>query len=195
MATDKYEICNMALSHLGQKPIASFTDGTLRSDLCSLHYDKCRDAALIECKPSFAKARFYNATPEVTTPTWGYDNYFAVDSNCIYPTQCRDDNYRDDGRSNIEWEFEGDFIAANASAIYYTCIKRITDTTKHSSLFDQALEYKLASVLAMPLTESRTKQQDMINMYEFMMKRLLGLDGVIGSGKRLRNESLTTNVR
>jgi len=195
MAADKFAICNMALSHLGQKPIVSFADGTVRSDLCSLHYDKCRDAALIECKPSFAKARFSEDTPAVTAPDWGYDNYFPVDADCIYVTQCRDDNYRDDGRSNIEWEFEGDFIAANATKIYYTSIQRITVTTKHSSIFDQALEYKLASVLAMPLTESSTKQTAMIQLYEMMKNNALGLDGVMGSGHRLRNQSLTNNVR
>ncbi len=69
--TSVVQICNIALSNLGEAKIAALTDENERARQCNLRYEDCRDAVLRSHPWNAAVTRAALAA-NVTAPAWGF---------------------------------------------------------------------------------------------------------------------------
>lgn len=212
MATSEVAICNIALSWLGGDLIISLDDETVEAKLCKANYAPLRDAVLEEREWTFAVKRIELAALQAV-PLYGFDKAFQIPPATIRVLQVSragEDVTTGNAFSNtgvasssrggtgmgretrIEWNREQDTVVANsADRIFARVITRITDTTKFSSAFDQALAARIAMDIAIPLTNSEKLQQSMAGMYGEKMRLAAGSDGMQGRSFNVRSDSLT----
>jgi hypothetical protein len=155
-------ICNLALSNIGKVNITALTDPSAEARACNQFYEHTRDT-LLEAYPwSFAgKTAAMAAITNDKPGAWR----FAYSK----PTDCRKvrwvrPNYTapapgelrltDDERQELNhpYALEGETIYCDLSPALLRYTFRLTDPTKFSTLFVDALAWHLAVRLAMPLT-------------------------------------------
>ncbi len=158
------QICNMALSHIGEEASVSSIappDGSVNAGLCATFYDAARTEMLESGDFNFSLKRA--ALPEVTndSTTWAYA--YAKPSDCLKPkripypldtitvfTQDETD-YNPNDRGGAEFDVEGDVIYSNEPEAVLLYVRDVTDSTKFTPSFTTALSYLLASYLAGPI--------------------------------------------
>ena len=199
MALSEVSVCNQALIWLGGNVITALTDGSAEAIACNAVYDPLRDAVLEDREWTFAVARIQPAAL-VATPVFGFDKQFQIPSNVIRVLQVSDatagvigSSATMQGRYNkVEWLREGDTIVANnVDAIYARVLTRITDVTKFSPAFVQALAARIAMDLAIPITGSRGLQSDMAALYGEKLRMAASTDGLQGRSYITRSNEFT----
>jgi len=154
------DICNLALSHIGQDGVVTDIDppdGTLEADYCEQFYPIARDE-LLEMHAwkfaTFRKAlakltvnelegqwRFAYGMPTLVIKTW-----------LVLPPESADD--KDAVPFEVEAQEDGTLVIyTNQEDAVLKYTKLITDTTKYSPGFTSALSYRLAQYLAGPITK------------------------------------------
>ena len=210
MATSEVAICNIALSWLGGELIISLDDPSVEAKLCKANYEPLRDAVLEEREWTFAIKRLEPAQLQ-DRPLYGYDRAFQIPSEVIRVLQISlfDDSVLDPGingdfrassrsgtgmgrETRIEWSREGGTIVANnANRIVGRFLVRVTDTTRFSPAFDQALAARMAMDMAIPITNSEKMQKAMAQMYGEKMSLAASSDGLQGRSYNVRSDSLS----
>lgn len=196
MPSSPVDICNMALSHVAAYPIASLTSNTKEARECKRLYEPARDAALEFHDWGFARKRGVLALLSETFSGWDYAYAWPVD--CLTPRYIYDasnDSLLDSDDETplppggIEFEdgVNGDLTKriiltneANAELIYTA---RVTDGNLFSSLFVDALSWRLAADLAIALRSDSKMKADHMN--EFI--RRVGTAGVSNANGNNRN--------
>lgn len=190
MATE-VEICNLALSHLGDEATVSSIDppeGSPQAEHCARFYPIARDV-LLEMHPwGFATRRVTLAA--LTVPTWSWQFAYAYPSEVIkllailpYGASTEDDSQ--------DYETEG---AADGARIILTdtesasCryIASVSDTSKFSPLFVDALSRLLASYLAGKLIKGdagRKASMDQLGAFNMAASRAMVSDANQRRGK------------
>ena len=165
------DICNLALSHLGDSATVSSLDppeGSVQSEHCARFYPIARDS-LLEMHPwGFATKRVQLAQLGTGWPEWDYS--YAQPSDAlniiaVLPPDATDDYSQ--GLSNVPMAAGGSYVPkafsceidSNGADVIYTdqenAVLRYTalvsDTTKFSPLFVMTLSWHLASMLAGPI--------------------------------------------
>ena len=200
MASSEVAICNQALGWLGGTLITSLTDDSDEAKLCNANYASLRDAVLEEREWTFAVERITPARL-AAAPEYGFAYQFEIPPSVIRVLQVSQKgataNLTAEAYSTglgtydaIEWVREGSTIRCDAEEIYARVIQQVTDTTKFSPAFDQALAARIAMDLAIPLTESRTLQRDMAAMYGEKINLAAASDGMQGRSQKTRSTSL-----
>lgn len=152
------DICNVALSRLGQTQITALTEDDKKARLCNVFYAPMRDALLEEQWWPFATKRETLARL-TATPDSEFDYYYQLPSDCLTPRCLVDDT--------IEYTIEGDRLATDSTAdieLVYT--KKETDTTKFSAMFADLLAYRIALELVIPLTIDVNRRDRIEAAYE-----------------------------
>ncbi len=210
MASSPVAICNIALGWLGGDLIISLDDETVEAKLCKANYEPLRDAVLEEREWTFAVKRLEPV--ELTeSPLYGYDKAFQIPTEVIRVLQVSRAGEVESGilvegsflsatrggtgtgrETRIEWAREGDAIyASNSARIFIRALVSITDTTKFSPAFDQALAARLAMDLAIPLTSSEKKQTAFAKMYGEKIVLAAASDGMQGRSHNVRADAFT----
>lgn len=187
-------ICNQALSWLGAEKIISIEDDTVNAGLCKDNYYNLRDSILQSASWTFATKR-YKWIPVLEAPEWGYKFQFLIPSKVLRVVEARDDPFRVNGLSDMDWRVEEEYVVCDSQLIYVKCIIRITTVDRFSPLFIQSLAAMLAATLAPTITESNTKAQQMWALFDSFMAKAVPVDGSQGKRDRLVGRSLTTRVR
>lgn len=154
------EICNRALSKLGQIRITSLTDNNKAAKACNQAYEYVRDSVL--------RAHVWNCTvsraqlaPLSTTPAFGFDYEYQQPSDCIKVVEV-DTSY--------QWVVEGRKILTDQGTtldIRYQV--REEDPNQYDSLLQEAIAARLAYELAEELTQSNSKKEAALNDYHMTM--------------------------
>lgn len=160
--SSEVDICNLALSHLGDvAEVIAITppDGTAQASHCARFYPIARDQ-LLELFPwTFATKRV--ALAEVANPAdgdWAYA--YALPSTCIRPVSVvtasgvQSFEAIDPGAHPylVETNADGEpILLTNVQATTLRYIDRVTDTTKFTPAFVSTLARLLASMLAGPI--------------------------------------------
>lgn len=179
------QICNQALSLVGAQAITSLDDDTNEARLCRINYESVRDAVLTEHDWTFA-TRWETFPAENNPPPGEFANSFVIPTDVLailFVGQDYDhpEQYRvEDGRIRT------DAMECKCQVLY-----QVADTSKFSALFTQAFVARLASELAIPITNSRTLMENMYAMYGQKMSLAASRDGQQGSGRRVRSKWLT----
>lgn len=149
------DIVNLALSRLGDDAtVASLypPEGSAQAEHAARFYPVARDTLLEMYHWNFATKRAALAELAVTPPAWSYA--YALPADCmvvlnVIPSEARDQDaqqYRRESLANGQQVIVTDQPVAS---IRYQA--RVTDTTKFSPLFVDALAWLLASYLAGPI--------------------------------------------
>lgn len=183
-------ICNQALGWLGANQIISFDDASQEAKLCKANYQYLRDAVLEDYAWSFAVKRDSLAPLAETPVTYGYA--FQVPSDAIRILQVSVDASFDP-TEDVVWEIEDNKILTDNASIYVRYVYRVTDPTKFSPNFKQALAARIAADIAIPLSASRALQSDMYSLYTMKIAEAAQKDGTQGRNKRLRSSWLLSS--
>lgn len=169
-------ICNLALAHLGTANINSLDDASKEGRACKLHYAAARDAVLRDHPWNFAASREYLALLSGVTPV-GWSYAYAYPSDCLFAREIWQDTPQLEPTPFEVMRISGQRVLATDeanAALEYTA--QVTDTAQFDSLFIDALGYKLAAELAMPLTRSIPITQAMLSLYMSRMAQATTVD-------------------
>jgi len=181
------DICNLALSRLGDDATVSSIDppeGSVQAEHCKRFYSMARDVALSKHLWNFATKRAALALLSgVTTAEWQYaysapsDILSSSAAVNVYP----DGSFLDGG---VEFAIEtttanGVVIYTNVENAYIRYTSKVTDTTRFTIEFVDALSYLLASYLAGPVLKGEMGMKiglDMLKMFKLSMAEAAASD-------------------
>jgi hypothetical protein len=167
-------ICNLALSNIGKNTINALTEASAEARACNQFYEHTRDL-LLQAYPwrfagkTLSMAELENDKPGAwlhaySRPTdclkvrWIRPQYTADPSNipCGDVSGNRHHHRHDDNEEiSIPYEIEATTLYCNLSPALLRYTFRLTDPTRFSPLFTDALSWNLAARLAMPLTRDQ----------------------------------------
>lgn len=203
--TSVVEICNLALSHLGDSASVSSIDppeGSAQAEHCARFYPIARDSLLEQHSWQFATRRSALAQVQNVATEWLYA--YAEPNDCLSKLAVLAPDARDDYsepmvlngtylgvRTGIgiytpqpycsEIAEDGSpIILTNQQNAWLRWVARVTDTNRFSPLFVETLAYWLASKLAGPVL----KGTEGVRMGEAMAQKamiMLGKAGVSDS--------------
>lgn len=156
------DICNSALIKLGATTIGSLSESSKSARLCNQMYEPLRKKLLRSHRWNFATFRKELAAT-TNTPDFGYTKEYMLPTDCL----------RVLGTSipgNIGWELEHNedgksVIVSNYTPMKIKYIKDITDPSDFEPNFSEALAYLIAANIAYSITQSRTLQSDMYQLF------------------------------
>lgn len=179
-------ICNQALSLVGGEFITSLDDNTKEANLCRLNYPELRDTVLQEHEWSFA-TRWETLAKIEDAPLGEYPNAFALPADTLKVLFVGEDYTR----QVAHWQVEGGMIRTDQTTCKAQLLTRITDPTRFSPMFVQALVARIAAEIATPIAESRTLMQDMFTLYERKVRAAASNDSQQGRSRRMRSKWLS----
>lgn len=171
MSVSQISIYNMALMRIGQDiGVASPTENSKARRVCDTFWDACRQSALREFPWSFATG-FSALAPSVGTAPMGYAYsylrpsdmlrlYAVIDVNGLrtwvtalpalwcWPSWNSDPH---PSMPRVPFRILGDAILTDQPEAYGVFVRDVTDTTKFDALFVDALAWRLASEIALPM--------------------------------------------
>lgn len=151
------EICNVALAMIGEKAITSLTEDSKTGRVCNLLYLNKLDYILRMYSWKFATTRVTLA-PDAAAPDFEFTYQFTLPSDYIklielYP-------------NSITYKFEGNKILCDETELCIRYTARIEDTSMMDGGFKEAFSALLARELAIPISDSMSKQRTMDELYE-----------------------------
>lgn len=158
--SSKIEIANKALQLIGANTIVNLVDNSQEAKAIINTYNMSLRSILAECPWNFATKRV-NLVKLDLTPAWiedGMSNYFKLPSDYIRIFKLSD--------RRIKWAIEGDKLLCNSSdvGIAYTYLNE--NTSAYSPSFVEAFAVKLAYDICYELTNSTSKQSELLTLYK-----------------------------
>lgn len=151
---NQLEICNLALSQVKGGFIESLTESSREAEIINRIYDLARDSTLTDVAPRFARKQVALALSTDTVTGWSF--VYAYPADCLDAIEIYNEASAKD-EDKIPFEIAAG-SALNTKVILteqelaeliYTA--KVTNTSVYDNLFTEALAWKLASYLAMPL--------------------------------------------
>ncbi len=165
-------ICNSALIKIGADRIMALTDDSKNARLCNEQFEKLRDEVLRVHQWNFAIARAKLAQL-ATTPAFGFSYEYQLPADWLRTLSVHAD---EGGRSSPRFKAEGGKILTDSSVTYLRYVRRITDPNSFDPLFLEALAFRLAAELAMPIAQSNTLKKIMEERYDTSIRKARGTD-------------------
>jgi len=190
MAVSEVSICNLAISWLAGNLIISLDDEIVEAQLCKANYELARDAVLESIAWTFATKRYY-LTPELDVPAWGYAKQFTIPAEVITVLEVTDDSTSPNGSNGLDWRRESNRILCDSDAIYIKAIYKEEDPARYPPNFVQAVAARLASEIAIPLTESMEMMITMESKFKDRLVMAGVTDGVQGKSDVFQSTVLT----
>lgn len=154
------DIANLALSHLGAQRIASLSDTSKNAIACRLHYDVVRDSLLRTRLWKFATIPV--ALSKLSdAPLFGWSNAFSLPHDFLRISTFN--GFEVDLRAT-EFRIEGLTLLTDADAANISYVQRGVSADRFDANFIEVLSYRLASAIAMEITQS----QELRNLMEGM---------------------------
>lgn len=197
------DIANLALARLGDRAnVVSINppEGSAQADHCARFYPMARDAALAAHDWSFASVQGTLARLEPADLAWEY--VFALPNNCL---TIREVGYAHDAL--YPFDSQGPYfelgtletgeqvIRTNQHTPFVRYTSRVTDPTRFSPLFTEALVSLLASYLAGPVIKGRAGIQAGQVMLQAFQSTLAQASVVDANQSNRRAHYVSSNVR
>lgn len=150
------DVCNLALARLGDNATVASIDppeGSAQAEHCARFYAIARDSLLEMHAWKFATRRVQLA--KLTVPSWDWSFAYAEPTGALKLLGVLSATASNDDETH-PYEAESDtngtaIILTNQEGASLRFVARVTDTTKFSPLFVDALAWLLASYLAGPV--------------------------------------------
>jgi hypothetical protein len=168
MATSVVQIVNNALVRIGANSIISLTENSEAARAANVIYEQVRDATLRDHIWNFAVKRVQLAQ-DVAAPAFEYSYQYALPADCLRVLQMQEKTmvYKIEGRKLLTDE-------GTAKIIY---LSRVSDPNEFDAMFVEALSARLAAELSIPLAESSTLYQNMMEVYRMKITDARSIDG------------------
>lgn len=145
------DICNLALSHIGQDANISSIDppeGSADAEHCARFYPMALGEALEEHPWTFATRRQNLALLGSTIDPWPFA--YALPAGCLKPRRVLPQSSSDDLRGQ-RFLVEDNVVYTDIEDAILVYTYNLTDTTRFTPLFTTALSWLLASKIAGPI--------------------------------------------
>ncbi|RKX94620.1 MAG: hypothetical protein DRZ90_11640 [Spirochaetes bacterium] len=159
MIATKVELCNHALSYLGESRISSLEEGNERARICSLLYGQTRDELLSDFEWPFAIQRRALAAVSEDNPT-KYEYRYALPADYLMIIDLLDSdtfteltNWR---TKQYDFDIENDRLMTDLSPCYIKYVYSLDLPNKYPASFDQAFILSLAAKIAPRLSQNFT---------------------------------------
>lgn len=181
----KIEIVNMALTHLGKKPIVSLTDNNPSASCADIFWTNALDDTFSEHRWPFANTQSLLAELDETIIGWDY--VYAYPSKAAKVFYVYDEGSWNKKEAN---EFEVMYlptpdnrrvIATNIAEAYCEYTYKVLDTTLWDAKFSLSFSFKLAALMAHSLTGDRTMSAQIQPLFQSSIddaKRLSGQEKI-----------------
>lgn len=156
MITTVTQICNLALSRIGARRLASYeSDTTTEATACRLHYELARDGMLRRHQWDFAKNdQALNKLPDSASPK--YEAAWQLPADCV-----RVIGATVDGRSLTDFIRHGRLLlTADFTALRLEYVSNAVPISQWDSLFVEALVLKLAAKICEDISQNPAKAQE-----------------------------------
>lgn len=164
------QICNRALSRVGDKRIIALTDDSNPARACNDAWERIRDEVFRE-HPWNCLTERASLAKLATDPEHGYDDQYQLPSDCIRVLEVID-HYK------LPWVVEGRKILCDVGApLQIRYIKRETDANQYDALLVSVLAARLAVDLVEELTQSNTKMEAQRDRYQVLLDQAKAADG------------------
>lgn len=163
MVSSPTEICNLALGHLGERPITSLEENSKAARACSLFYTSTRDEVLRAHRWNFAQDRVVLSQLE-ETPAFGWQYQYELPADCLRVVEMNDSEVGDEVCS--EYIIEGRRLLTNADTVRIVFMRKVDDVSQYDSLFVQAFAVKLAIYLSEMIRGTTRKTEELVQLYE-----------------------------
>lgn len=176
MASSVTQICNLALNaRLGQDRIESINEDSAPARAAKEHYAHALAFATEDADYRFARKI---ATLAQITNDRAVEWTFAYErpSDCLKARYILPYSGRFDPRFVIPYEAMADAIYTDESAARLRYSRLVTDVTRFSPSFTEAVAWYLAHLLVMPLQLDTKLMGDMLNGYQIAKQRAVAAD-------------------
>lgn len=157
------EIINIALSRLGESPIQSLDEGSVPANAAKLHYDTERRATLRSYPWNFALKQATLAELEVDAVD--FRHAFALPADSLRVVRV----WASDTRQPLRYTVRGGTLFADSGSVTVEYVADIKDAHLYDPKFVEALSYRLASALAMPVKGSPELMANYMNLYNSLV--------------------------
>ena len=158
--TGKVEIINLALARLGESPIQSLTEDSVPASRANLLYDSARRSALRDFNWNFALAMV--RLSRVTYSPVDFRFAYALPSDCLRVIRLR---------GGVPFSVRKDRLYTDAESAELEYVMDVTDESLFDSKFVEAISYKLAAELAMPVKGSSELMASYSNAYSNFIRQ------------------------
>lgn len=156
----KVEIINLALARLGESPIQSITENSVPARAAGLLYDSSRRSALRDFNWSFAVS--LTRLARVADSPADFRFAYALPPDCLRVIRLR---------GGAPFLVRGNKICTDAEVAELEYVADVEDETLFDSKFTEAMTYKLASELAMPVKGSSELMASYSNAYASFIRQ------------------------
>lgn len=165
------QICNLALRLLGAERITALTDKGESARVLNDVYELIRDEVLAAHPWNFACKRVALALL-AETPAYGYTYVFALPVGCLRVLETED---------NTEYQVEGGKLLTNEATVSIKYIYQVTTSTSFTPGFISAFATRLASEIALPITNNPQLPNVMYQQYLDKLRLAKSIDGQEGT--------------
>jgi hypothetical protein len=151
------DIANQALSRLGQPMISDIEENMPGAIACRTHYEMVRDSLLRQHPWNFAASRA-ELTASATAPAFGWAYSYPLPSDGLRLLTL---NGVQASKCSSEFVLEGGHLLTNAGEAKITYVRRIVDPTAFDPIFCEVLILRLAAALAVAITGSEEKRNQL----------------------------------
>lgn len=184
-------ICNQALGWIGADPITSLNDENTTAELCRLNYPHLRDTVLEERQWTFAVLRHTSITADEPEFGAGFSHPIPIEYLRVSRVYNDVTSFNiDRWRTSSGWRREGDKIIALEDQIHMWGTEQVTDTSRFSIMFVQALAARIAADLCIPIANNLPLQVKMYQIYLAKLKDAAASDGAQGSNEVVQANKL-----
>lgn len=171
----KAEICNLALSRLGDKKNVENleTPTTQVEKVFAKWYDVTRRSALRRMMPSFARTRKLWAKSNYV-PDFGYAHAYQYRSDCVKVLGIDDLD-----KTQNNYTVEGGYILTNENyekGLPVRYVEDVKDLSRFSDSFIELFSFMLAYNVAPEITESTNKLQYLESILPQKIAEMIGID-------------------
>jgi hypothetical protein len=160
------EIVNIALARLGDSPIQGLTEGSVPANMATVFYEPSRRAVLRDFNWNFALRTARLA--KLQQPGSGFRYAFSLPADCLRVVSLLGSTERGTGPGFVVRS--GNLLTDKEDAeieYIYDC----QDPALFDDKFIEALSYKLASELAMPVKGSPELMGNYMNVYQAFVEQ------------------------
>lgn len=171
-------IANRALSGLTQKRITSYLSLTERGAISFQQvYQQVTQEVLASHPWNCAMSRVV-IDADTATPTWGFGNQYTLPAGCLRVWKLDPEHHG----TNPQFKVIGRKVHADeGAAIYAELIMDVTDPEQFSPLLAKAISAHCAEAMALDLTDSSTRRDEMAKWAKDCMDEARFADGQEGS--------------
>lgn len=147
------DICNLGLSHLGNKAqVVSISpvDGSVEADYCARFYPIARDEILEMADWTFARKRAALAALS-TNPSGTWQYAYALPADMLVPRRIMTGNASMHEDDSPDFDIEGTTLLTNEADAILVYTAAVDDPTRFSASFSITVSYKMGAYLAGPL--------------------------------------------